>query len=108
MILAAVIAAIAVVIKFIRTGAKKYKANYCGKKELYKGAKESYRAGSRVKLYFDLVATDTDYEFFVDGKRINTDYEHEKGFIISFIMPDHDVSIEHTAKNSMTEEGGEA
>ena len=108
MILAAVIAAIVVVIKFMRTGAKKYKADYCGSKDAYKCAKDKYRAGSRVKLYFDLVATDTDYEFFVDGERINTDYEHDKGFIISFIMPAHDVRIEYTAENSMTEEGSEA
>ena len=108
MILVAVFAAIAVIIKFMRTGAKKYSADYGGEKDSYKGAKDKYRAGSRVKLYYDLVAADTDYEFFVDGKRINTDYDREKGFIISFTMPEHDVKIEHTAKNSMTEEESEA
>lgn len=103
LILAAVIGVILVILKFMKTGAKKYKVDYSGEKELYKGAKDSYRAGSRVRLYYDLIATDTDYAFFVDGIKLNHGFDNDKGFIISFIMPAHDVIIEHSAENSMVE-----
>ena len=79
----------------------KYKVDYCGQKMCYQGAEDSYPAGEQVKVYYNLVATDTDYTFLLDGEEINATYTDEKGFCISFEMPDHDVQLECQKKNSM-------
>ena len=78
-----------------------YKVDYCGQKSCYKNAKDSYKAGTKVELYFDLVATDTDYSFYLDGERINYEYDDRKGFIIKFVMPEHNVKLECESHNSM-------
>ena len=80
----------------------KYNVDYCGIKGCYDGAKDSYRAGKEVVLYFDLIATDTDYSFRLDGESLNFTYDDKKGFIIRFTMPDHDVKLECISKESMT------
>jgi len=79
-----------------------YRVDYGGQKDLYKGAKDSYKAGREVTLYYMLIATDTDYFFYLDGEPIDFDYDDKKGFIIRFIMPDHNVKLECRAKESMT------
>ncbi len=78
-----------------------YSVDYCGAKDCYSNAKDKYKAGSKVILYFELIATDTDYSFTLDGERINFDYDEKKGFVIEFIMPEHDVKLECHSKNSM-------
>lgn len=80
---------------------KTYNVDYCGEKNLFIGAKDSYRAGAKVKLYYNLIATDTDYSFYLDGESINADYDDKKGFVICFTMPEHDVKLECKAVNSM-------
>ncbi len=80
---------------------KQYKVDYCGAEFCYEGAKEAYRAGEDVTLYYTLIATDTDYSFFLDGEPIDFDYDDSKGYIIRFTMPDHDVKLECEAVNSM-------
>lgn len=79
----------------------KYNVDYCGSKSMFKGAKDTYRAGETVTLYFDLIATDTDYTFYVDGEYFSPDYDDKKGFIISFVMPDHDVTVDFSHRNTM-------
>lgn len=83
------------------SGAGKYQVDYCGAKGCYSNAKDSYRAGSEVTLYFELVATDTDYSFLLDGEPVHYTYDDQKGFVIQFTMPDHDVKLEYNAYNSM-------
>ena len=64
--------------------------------------KKAYRAGEKVKLYFDLIATDVDYTFWLDDKKISaTSYDEKKGYIFEFNMPDHDVKLSFSMKNSM-------
>ncbi|MBE6685898.1 MAG: hypothetical protein E7591_01550 [Ruminococcaceae bacterium] len=49
-----------------------------------------------------MVATDTDYTFYLDGERINSSgYSDFKGYTIEFTMPDHDVELTCESKNSM-------
>ena len=48
-----------------------------------------------------MVATDTDYQFHVDVEKYEQDYEWKKGVIIRFPMPEHDVKISVTSRNSM-------
>ena len=81
----------------------KYRIDYCGQKNCYTGAKDYYRAGQQVTVYFDyrFIGTDTDYSFYLDGERINFTYEDRKGFAIKFTMPDHDVTLEMVSVNSM-------
>ena len=78
-----------------------YKVDYSGEKGLYAGAKDSYKAGDEVELSYGFIATDTDYTFLLDGEPINVGYDEERGFIIRFTMPEHDVKLECRSKNSM-------
>lgn len=104
---AVVIAAlIAFSVCFVGCSSKAYRVDYCGAKEFYIGAKDSYRAGARVELRFDLVATDTDYTFYLDGSTEGLDVQGSGGgFIISFTMPEHDVRLEYKAVNTMEYNG---
>ena len=81
--------------------ANKYNVDYCGAKDLYRGAKDSYKAGTKVTLYFELIATDTDYSFTLDGEPLKFEYDDKKGFVISFTMPEHDVKLECHWQNSI-------
>ena len=85
------------------TFGEKHTIDYCGQKDFYKGAKDSYRTGQRVVFTYDakMIATDTDYSFYLDGERFNPDYNHKKGFIFKFTMPDHDVKFQCVSVNSM-------
>lgn len=82
--------------------AKTYRVDYCGSKSFYSNAKDSYRAGTAVELHFDLVATDTDYSFYLDGSTEGLDVQGTgNGFIIRFTMPEHDVKLEYETRNTM-------
>ena len=81
--------------------AKEYKVDYCGQKAAFEGAKDSYAAGTDVKLKYGMIASDTDYYFFVDGKRAKVDYQNGF-FIISFQMPEHDIKVYYHKVNTMT------
>lgn len=78
-----------------------YKVDYCGEKGAYIGAKDAYRTGETVTLYYDLIGTDTDYAFYLDDRLLQTDYEPEKGYILKFVMPGHDVKLECRTENTM-------
>ncbi|MBQ6261993.1 MAG: hypothetical protein IJK58_00580 [Clostridia bacterium] len=78
-----------------------YKIDFGGDEAFYEGAKGSYREGEEVTLYYGLIATDTDYKFLLDGESLNYDYDEDRGFIITFTMPAHDVKLECETKNSM-------
>lgn len=69
--------------------------------DMFENAKEKYAAGEQVTLYYPYIATDTDYSFYIDGEIINPDYSDEKGFIISFVMPEHDVTVSYDMVNTM-------
>ena len=82
-------------------GKASFAVDYRGQKEDYRGARDTYKTGEKVKLTYYLIATDTDYSFYLDGERLNPDYKTDKGFILEFTMPDHDVQLECRAVNSM-------
>ena len=83
------------------SGGNRYQVDYGGQKDCYSNAKDSYRAGTTVTLYFELVATDTNYSFLLDGESIPFHYDDTKGFVIEFTMPEHDVTLECNSVNSM-------
>jgi len=80
---------------------KRYGVIYEGGKFGFTNAKDYYRAGRKVELYYDLIATDTDYSFYVDGEPANVSYADNKGYVISFTMPAHDVTVRVDWRNSM-------
>ena len=82
-------------------GGNTYQVDYGGQKDCFTHAKDSYRAGAQVTLYYGLIATDTDYSFYLDGEQISPDYDEKHGFIIRFTMPDHDVKLRVESVNSM-------
>ena len=69
--------------------------------ESFEGNKGAYREGAKVELYYDMIATDTDYSFFVDDERFHALYDESKGYVIEFTMPAHDVTVRVESKNSM-------
>ena len=86
-------------------GRAKYTVDYCGQKSGYRGAKDTYRAGQTVRLYYDEVGTDTDYTFLLDGENLNCTYRPSRGFLIRFVMPAHDVTLQCDAQCSMVRSG---
>lgn len=86
---------------FTGCGGKKYKVDYEGRKSSFDNAKDYYREGEKVEVYFSFIATDTDYSFYVDGQRYNAMYDNKHGYVISFTMPAHDVRIGFKSVNSM-------
>ncbi len=82
-------------------GAQKYKVNFDdGDFDI---EKKSYAAGEVVTAYFPYVATDTDYRFYIkpDDTKLEISYDGQHGYILSFTMPDHDVSLSYDSKNTM-------
>ena len=66
----------------------------------FKSERTEYRKGEAVKVVFPYIATDTSYSFYVDGQ--DADMRYEDGvFVIRFIMPDHDVEVSYTSRNTM-------
>ena len=82
-----------------------YSIDYCGQRLGYCSetgeAQERYRPGTPVTLYFVMVATDFSYTFLLDGNPISPDYDHDKGFVIRFVMPEHDVKLQCITRNTM-------
>ena len=84
-------------------GGKKYQVDYHGRKSAFDGAKDAYKKGEQVTLYYGFIATDTDYSFYVDGAPVRAPYT-DKGYKISFAMPDHEVDVRVQSRNSMVYE----
>ncbi len=79
----------------------KYSVDYCGQKQFYHNAKDAYRPGAHVTVYYYMIGTDMDYTFYLDGEKFNYSYHENKGFEISFTMPEHDVTLLCESRNSM-------
>ena len=71
--------------------------------------RSSYRAGSKVTIYYkeEMSGTDTDYSFYVDGVKTNVQYKNRRGFKLSFVMPEHDAVVTVQAVNSMIRDFGQ-
>lgn len=82
-------------------GKKNYKVDYHGQMNRFDGAKENYVEGTEVEISYSLLATDTDYTFYVDGKKVSVEWNNKKGYIIRFTMPAHDIEVYCNEKNSI-------
>lgn len=75
-------------------GEERYRVDYCGQKEGYQNARDEYRAGERVKLYYGPIAVDADYTFYLDDESISHAVDERGLLVVEFIMPEHDVTLE--------------
>ena len=82
-------------------GSSSYKVDYDGGKHHFLGAKDTYRAGERVTLYFPMVPTDTDYSFPLEGAELDVSWTDLLGYRLRFTMPNHDVKLTCETRNSM-------
>ena len=81
---------------------KKYKVDYHGQMDFFRDAKESYKAGTTVRLICDTIATDTDYSFHVVGAEYTVNWSaSNSSYVIKFKMPKHDVEVYMETSNSM-------
>lgn len=69
----------------------------------FESKKNSYAVGEKVTVYFDLIATDTDYYFYTEpyDVKLDRDYDDKHGYVFTFDMPAHDVKISVNSRNSM-------
>lgn len=81
----------------------------CGKQQyrlLFDGGeftaeRTSYAAGESVTVYYDMIATDTDYTFSSDDVELSQRYDEQHGYVFTFVMPEHDVTLHVSWRNSM-------
>ncbi|MBR4627906.1 MAG: hypothetical protein IKO47_09465 [Ruminococcus sp.] len=72
---------------------KKFRIDLCGQEICYDNVKSSYKEGAEVEIYYRMIATDTDYSFYLDGKGLSYGYHPKKGYVLRFTMPNHDVTL---------------
>ena len=77
---------------------KKYKVMHDGG---FSSKKTAYRAGEKVTLYYEFIATDTDYSFYSNDVELKQSYDNDHGYVFTFTMPEHDVLVQSYSKNSM-------
>lgn len=65
--------------------------------------KTEYAEGETVTVYYNLIATDTDYRFWLDSEdvELSQDYDGSHGYVFTFSMPAHDVTLHMSSRNSM-------
>ena len=80
-------------------GKEKHKLIYDGYG--FESKKTEYAAGEKVTVYYDFIATDTDYYFSSPDVELEQTYDNDHGYIFTFTMPDHDVTLKVESHNSM-------
>ena len=82
-------------------GKPKHKLHFEGYS--FQSSKTEYAAREQVTVYYDLIATDTDYRFWLDDERVKLkqDYDDRHGYVFTFIMPDHELTLHVSSHNSM-------
>ena len=82
----------------------------CSSKETYRvncegfnAKKTEYAPGEKVTVYYDTIGTDTDYSFRAEESDVKLEqhYDQTKGYILSFTMPEHDVTLIVESRSSM-------
>lgn len=81
-------------------GRQKYKVIFDGYG--FESKKAAYAAGDKATVYYGMVATDTDYKFWADDDvKLSQDFDNDHGYVFTFTMPDHDVTLHVESHNSM-------
>lgn len=88
------------VIGLLGCGPQKYKLELDGYG--FSSPKTHYAEGATVKVTFDLIATDTDYSFYLDCDDTELDIDYDNGaYVMTFVMPAHDVKLSMSSRNTM-------
>ena len=77
-----------------------YQVDYCGQKEIYTDARDTYRAGAKVELNFKLTEADKDYMFYLDDQQIQYNRKEGNAITVEFTMPNNDITLKCFEKNS--------
>ena len=82
-------------------GKQKYKLHFEGYG--FQSSKTEYAVGEQVTVYYDLIVTDTDYRFWLDDENVTLkeDYDDSHGYLFTFTMPDHELTLHVSSQNSM-------
>ena len=82
-------------------GKPKYRLRFDGYG--FQSARTAYAAGEKVTVTFDLIATDTDYRFWLDDEsvKLTQNWDEKRGYVFTFAMPEHDVTLHVSSRNSM-------
>ena len=88
---------------------KTYSIDYDGRAEFYttpdnKPAPTKASAGEQLTILLDMVATDTRYDFYLDDEQLNPNYITDHGYLIQFVMPEHDVKLRCLRQNISEEQ----
>ena len=87
-------------ISFSGCSGQKYTLHYDGYG--FESKRTQYAAGEKVTVYFDMIATDTDYHFYIDDDvEMKQSYDSKHGYVFTFVMPEHDVTLREESYNSM-------
>ncbi len=62
--------------------------------------RQYYEPGEPVRVTLSHFATDVSYEFYADADDMTVEYENMIA-VIRFTMPDHDVEVSCTSRNTM-------
>lgn len=65
----------------------------------FESEKTMYAPGEEVTVRYDIIASDTDYRFYSDDVDFKQSYDG--GYVFTFIMPDHDVTLKVESRNTM-------
>ncbi|MCR5282430.1 MAG: hypothetical protein K6E18_03600 [Lachnospiraceae bacterium] len=81
-------------------GKQKYKVVFDGYG--FTSDKKAYAPGDPVTVYYDMVATDTDYQFSCDEDvDLKQTFDNAHGYVFTFTMPEHDVTFQVSSRNTM-------
>ena len=82
-------------------GKPKYKLRFEGYG--FQSSKSEYAAGEQVTVYYGLLATDTDYRFWLDDEsvQLKQSYDEQHGYVFQFTMPAHELTLHVDSRNSM-------
>lgn len=96
----AIILTVFLAIGLLGFGSQKYKVEFDAYG--FSSKKTHYAEGATVKVTYDMIATDTDYEFYLDcdDTKLNIDYENG-AYVLTFKMPAHDVKLSVNSRNTM-------
>ena len=69
----------------------------------FESRRTAYAAGEKVTVYYDLIATDTDYRFWLDDEsvKLTQSWDEKHGYVFTFTMPDHELTLHVSSRNSM-------
>lgn len=78
---------------FCMTGCmeKKYKVDY--DETFFSGKKKAYRPGEEAEFVLEVIGSDMTTVIYLDGECIPSEYDENKGYVVRFTMPEHDVKL---------------